>query len=310
MSHSEFDYIRWIRKQSQFDPARVPIPPGDDMGAFAAPAGGEPVLVTTDLISEGTDFLRPDATPERIGWKAMAVSLSDVAAMAALPMAAVVAAVFPRDADATLQEGLHRGIRRAADEFDCPVIGGDVNAWDGKLVITSTVFARPAGVRPVLRSGAKPGDIVCVTGTLGGSILGRHLDFTPRIREARTLAGLVDLHAMMDLSDGLSSDLGHICRESACGAVIDRDALPVSDAARTLAERDGKPAWRHALDDGEDFELLFTLAPADWDKLRGRVPFAAGVTAIGVIRAEPGVLLRAPDGGLAPLKPGGYEHFR
>jgi thiamine-monophosphate kinase len=309
MPRSEFEYVDWIRSRTGAA-AGVVIPPGDDMGAIAAPPGGEPVLVTTDMIAEGTDFLRPEASPERIGYKAMAVSLSDVAAMAALPTGAVAAVMLPADADDALTEGLYAGMRRAADEFGCPLIGGDTNAWAGRLVLCTTVFARPGGVAPVLRSGARPGDVVAVTGTLGGSILGRHLDFVPRIREARILAGLVRLHAMMDLSDGLAGDIRHLCRESGAGALLDAAALPVSDAAGIRAERTGKPAWRHALEDGEDFELLFTLPPEDWAKLSASVPFAAGVTAIGEIDSSPGVRLRHPDGRVEPLAWRGWEHLR
>lgn len=309
MPFSEFEYIRWIRSQTPADPARVPIAPGDDMGAFAVP-GSEPVLVKIDMIMEGTDFTFPEHSAERVGYKAMAVSLSDVAAMAALPVGAVAASALPNTIDQATQEGLYRGMRRACDRFDCPIIGGDVNAWAGKLVITTTVFAQPFGVKPVLRGGAKAGDVVCVTGSLGGSILGRHLDFVPRIHEARAMAAAVELHSMIDISDGLSSDLNHICRESKVGAVIDAAALPISEAARELSGRDGKPALEHALHDGEDFELLFTVSAADWEKLRSGKLFDAGVTAIGRITADAAVLLKSPDGATLPLPPGGYEHLK
>lgn len=309
MPYSEFEYIRWIRKQTPLDPVRVPIPPGDDMGAFCVP-GAEPVLVKIDMIMEGTDFVFPQASAEQVGYKAMAVSLSDAAAMAALPAAALAATALPDTVDQATQEGLYRGMRRACDRFDCPIIGGDVNAWSGKLVIATTVLARPAGVKPVLRSGARAGDVVCVTGRLGGSILGKHLDFIPRIREARALAGLVELHAMIDLSDGLSSDLHHICRESGVGAIIDVAALPVAPAAEELARRDGRPAFEHALHDGEDFELLFTVSQADAARLSSAALFDPGIAQIGRITAERQVRLRTADGALRPLEPGGYEHLR
>jgi thiamine-monophosphate kinase len=230
--------------------------------------------------------------------------------MAADPIGAVVAVMLPADADAALQEGLHRGLRAVADEFDCPLIGGDTNAWPGKLVLSTTVFGRPGSTPPVRRSGARPGDWVFVTGALGGSILGHHLDFTPRIREARVLAVAVRLTAMIDISDGLSSEIHHIARESGVGAVLRAEAVPVSDAARELAARDGKPALHHALHDGEDFELLFTVPEDDGRWLagpgRGKVP--GPVTHIGRITAEPGVLLET-DGRPEPLKRSGWEHL-
>jgi len=311
MRYSEFEYIRWIRRNTPAKPQAVPIPPGDDMGAFA-PGPDEPVLVKVDMIMEGTDFVFPDATPEQVGFKAMAVSLSDVAAMAAWPKAAVASVSFDRNnTTRELQEGLHHGMRKACDAFGCPIIGGDVNAWDGKLVLSTTVLAQPAGVSPVLRSGARVGDRILVTGKLGGSILGRHLCFTPRIREARALAGAVDLHSMIDLSDGLSSDLNHICRESEAGAIIDADAIPISEAAVELSKRSGKPPLEHALHDGEDFELLLTVSDDNWFRLTRKTNLIeCGFTCIGQITAERDVLLKRSDGSTVPLAAGGWEHLR
>jgi len=158
-----------------------------------------------------------------------------------------------------------------------------------------------------LRSGAKVGDWVMVTGPLGGSIAGHHLDFTPRVREALALHQAADLHAMIDLSDGLARDLHHICEESRCGAVLFAEAIPVTDAAQGLAARDGRSPLDHALSDGEDFELAFTVSPTDGERLLREQPVPGIVIArIGDI-VEGGYWLER-GGTREPLQPRGYEH--
>ncbi len=257
----EFEFIDWIRRRT---PAadRVPVGPGDDCAVLAP--GRSPLLVTTDMLMDGIDFRLGEVEPRRVGRKAMAVNLSDIAAMAGEPVGAVVAVALPRSR-AGLAEDLYTGLREMADAFDTPIVGGDTNSWDGPLAITVTIFGESA--RPVRRNGAQPDDWLFVTGPLGGSILGHHFDFTPRIREARLLADAVDLKAMIDISDGLSQDLHHILTESHCGAELDAAAIPIGDAARTLSAQTGKSPLEHALGDGEDFELVFAVSAADGARL-------------------------------------------
>src|SRR5436853_1489778 len=184
-STGEFGYIDWLRRQTPADP-RVLLGPGDDTAALAlTPAA--PCLVTTDMLLEGSCFLLADAGPRRVGRKAMAVNLSDIAAMAGRPVAAVVSVGLPRQGGRALAEELYAGLREVADAFDTALVGGDTNSWDGPLVIAATVLGEPTGRGPVRRSGARPGDWLFVTGPLGGSIRGHHLDFTPRVREALAL---------------------------------------------------------------------------------------------------------------------------
>src|SRR5262249_9078816 len=152
-------------------------------------------------------------------------------------------------------ESLYRGLWRLAEEFGVTIAGGDTNSWDGPLVVSVTLLAEPSEKGPVLRSGAKPGDLLLVTGALGGSIGRRHLSFTPRVREALLIHDASELHAMIDLSDGLASDVRHIAAESRVGIVVEAEQVPISadvDPALPPVER-----LRHALCDGEDFELLF-----------------------------------------------------
>jgi thiamine-monophosphate kinase len=172
----------------------------------------------------------------------------------------VVSAGLPRQNGRKLAEELYLGLREVADAFNTAIVGGDTNSWDGPLVLSITVLGEASSRGPVRRSGARPGDWLLVTGPLGGSLLGKHLDFTPRIHEALRLHELVDLHAMIDISDGLTADLNHVCEESGCGAVLHTASLPIAPAAHSMP--DGRSPLEHALSDGEDFELLFAL-PAE-----------------------------------------------
>jgi thiamine-monophosphate kinase len=245
------------------------------------------------------------ASPRRIGRKAMAVNLSDIAAMAGHPVAAVVSVGLPRLGGQRLAEELYLGLREMADQFDTAIAGGDTNSWDGPLVISVTLFGEPGPLGPVRRAGACVGDWLMVTGQLGGSIQGKHLDFTPRVREALALASDVALHAMIDVSDGLAADVAKLCAESRCGAVLRAENIPISAAARSMA--DMKSPLAHALGDGEDFELVFAVTPEEGRSLLAGQPIP-GITlaAIGECVAE-GLWLEE-SGTRRPLEAVGYVH--
>ena len=297
---AEFDYIAWLRSQTP-PAARVRIGPGDDAAALVPPA--RELLVTTDMLMDGTDFVLADVGPRRVGRKAMAVNLSDIAAMAGEPIAAVVSVALP-PAARSLAEELYRGLRDTADAFGVPIVGGDTNSWNGPLVISVTAMGEATARGPVRRNGAKPGDWLFVTGELGGSILGHHLDFTPRVREALALHEAVELHALIDISDGLAADLNHVLEESRCGAVLVADAIPLSDAARALSRTSGTTALQHALGDGEDFELVFAVSPSDGERLLRASPVR--VWKIGEC-VDAGLWLEE-NGTRRPLKPAGWVH--
>jgi thiamine-monophosphate kinase len=235
----------------------------------------------------------------------MAVNLSDVAAMAGVPVAAVISVGLPRRGGRVLAEELYLGLREIADAFDTAIVGGDTNSWDGPLVINVTLLGEATPRGAVRRKSARPGDWLLVTGPLGGSILGKHLDFTPRVREALALHATVPLHAMIDVSDGLAADVAHLCAESGCGAVLRADTIPITDAARSLTY--GRSPLEHALGDGEDFELVFAVAPADAQTLLRTQPIS-GITlaAIGECVAE-GLWLEEAEQ-RRPLPPLGYMH--
>jgi len=254
---SEFAYINWLRRLTPSHP-HVLLGPGDDAAALKL-SPSAPCLVTTDMLMDGSCFRLAEAGPRRVGRKAMAVNLSDIAAMAGKPIAAVAAVGLPRQGGRALAEELYRGLRDMADAFDTALAGGDTNSWDGPLVISVTVIGEATGRGPVTRAGARAGDWLLVTGPLGGSIFGKHLDFMPRVREAMQMHTLADLHAMIDVSDGLAADVHHICEESRCGAVLRAEAIPLTPQASALA--DGRSPLEHGLSDGEDFELVFAVSP-------------------------------------------------
>lgn len=304
MALGEFAYIEWLRRQTPMTP-NVLVGPGDDCAAVVPPARTQ--LVTTDMLLEGSCFLLAEAGAYRVGRKAMAVNLSDIAAMAGVPQYAVVSVGLPRTGGRAIAEELYRGMRSVADAFGVAIVGGDTNSWDGPLTISVTLFGEATPRGPVVRSGAQLGDWIMVTGPLGGSILGHHLDFTPRVREALILHEYCDLHAMLDISDGLAKDLYHVCEESRCGATLMAERIPCTAAAHTLAAHDGRsPRW-HALHDGEDFELIFTVHPDDGARLLREQPLA-GTTLHHIGQIEASGYWLENEGSRAILEPLGYEH--
>ncbi|MBX9678704.1 MAG: thiamine-phosphate kinase [Gemmataceae bacterium] len=301
---AEFDFIRWLRQRTPSD-ARVQVGPGDDAAVLASI--NAPLIVTTDMLMDGVDFLLAEVDPVRVGRKAMGVNLSDLAAMGAKPLAAVASVALPRSADSSLAEQLHLGMTEMATKYDCPLVGGDTNSWDKPLVISVTAFGTPGPQGAILRSGAKPGDWLFVTGSLGGSILGRHLDVKPRVREALELQRHVQLHAMIDISDGLAADVHHLVEESGCGVVLEADAIAIHADAHRMNE--GRSPLEHALGDGEDFELAFAVSPEDGELLLTHQPLAAcPVTCIGTFVAERGLWIQQ-HGQRRPLPPMGWVHL-
>ena len=292
----EFDFIDWLRAQHHASDL-VSVPQGDDLAVLNWPAG-ELLLVGVDQVLDGVHFDSAIHAPRAIGRKVMNRNLSDCAAMACLPAAAVVAAALPANAGLEYAKELYLGIREAGEKFGCVIVGGDTGSWPAKLALSVTILGRSGGIQPITRKGAKAGDGIYVTGPLGGSILGRHMTFEPRVQLARELAQTGHITAMIDLSDGLSRDLGHICQQSGVGAEVDAASVRVHHDALELSHRDGREAIEHALHDGEDYELLFTAASD---------PKVAGVVRIGTIVPEPGIwLIRGQQS--SKLEPKGWQH--
>jgi thiamine-monophosphate kinase len=312
LQFGEFALINWIRHRegSQSGPwTKLGI--GDDC-AILCPIPGSDLLVTTDMLMDGRHFQLAEHGPRAVGYKALAVNLSDIAAMAGVPRAAVVAVALPRADAVAVAQGLYIGMRELAERFGVDLVGGDTNAWNGPLVISVTVLGEATARGAVRRSGANPGDAILVTGPLGGSLFaGRHLRPEPRIAEALAVHQIVPIHALIDISDGLSSDLGHILTESGgLGAILDESAIPVHPDAHNMCQTDGTSAIEHALNDGEDFELCLVVSADDAGRLIVGPPAPAKLYRVGTVTDLGGLRLRSPDGRERPIAPKGFDHFR
>jgi thiamine-monophosphate kinase len=302
-SVDEAGLIDWMRRNApRGNGVRIGI--GDD--AALVRADGD-LLVTTDMLLDGVHFVWGKDRPEDVGWKAMACNLSDVAAMGGRPAYAVAAVAFPRGTSARSARALHRGMLRAAARFGVRVVGGDTNASLCGVVVCVTLLGHPPP-RPVTRAGARVGDAVYVTGALGGSILGRHLRFVPRVEEGCEIARRWRVRAMMDVTDGLLLDASRLAHASGVGVAIDGRRVPISAAARRLARRTKKTALEHALHDGEDFELLFAIAPENAARLERGKSFSTRLTRVGEIVPR-GLFLIDERGRANSARPGGFDHF-
>ena len=229
----EQSFVAWAKMRARRLP-QVKLGIGDDAAildglnkagsneAGSNEAGSnEDWVVTTDTLMDGEHFKSSDVSGERIGRKLISVNLSDLAAMAAEPVAVFLSLCLPRSASQQLAADIYEGVCQVAERYQIALAGGDTNCWDGPLVISLTAIGTTVGGVAWVRSGALPGDAIVVTGPLGGSILGKHLDFEPRIELARLIRDGIKVHAAMDISDGLSTDLLRMCDASHCGAVLD-----------------------------------------------------------------------------------------
>lgn len=310
MASGERAFVSWLAsryaRKTDLRRGGVELGIGDDMAILRTGIAGRRgrsngrILIAADMLMEGVDFDLARHTPQQIGRKALAVNLSDCAAMAVRPRWAVVSLALPKKWPAPKAKGLYLGMEPLAEKYDCRIVGGDTNSWEHGLVIDVTVIAEPwPGIEPVCRDGMRPGDAICVTGALGGSIAGHHLTFEPRVKEACALATRLgrDLHAMMDLSDGLSIDATRMVEASGCGIELDEAALlrMASEAAKSA--RGPRSVLSHVLHDGEDFELLYSCKTAS----------AHGGAPIGRAIEKKGLWLVA-DGRREKIKPLGWQH--
>jgi thiamine-monophosphate kinase len=311
----ESELIAYLRERLPPHPS-LRLGAGDDAAILSLGESSDAV-VTVDMLMDGVDFRLDEVAPRRVGRKSLAVNLSDLAAMAAEPVAAVVALALPKQGGMALAKSLYEGILPLAAEFDVAIAGGDTNSWDGPLVISITAIGSVKAIKTAnststawRRSGARPGDLLLATGEFGGSILGKHFDFTPRLREARILAERYEIHAAIDVSDGLAIDASRLAAESRCGVCLNLASIPIAPAAAELARQsphDESPL-DHALGDGEDFELLLAVDPETAARMLAEQPLSIPLTAIGEFLSEPGLWQRAEAGNITPLEPRGYLH--
>lgn len=304
---------------------------GDDC-AVLQPAPESELILTTDSQEEGVHYRLDWSTPEEIGWRCLAVNVSDIAAMAGRPLGAVVALSLPPDLDVAFVDGLYTGMQDLARRMACPIIGGNMTKTTGRVSVTITVLGEVPKGQAIYRSGAQPGDAIWVTGPLGGAKAGLEALLKPdavrdvptahalacyrrpqpRLWEAQFLRQRATLHSLLDISDGLSGDLRHICEASGVGAHIEAAAVPIHDDTRRIAEALQADPLSYALHGGEDFELCFTAQTRQIEPILGdfEQQFSRSLVRVGMVRKGKEVTLRRSDGSEAVLPTRGYDHFR
>jgi thiamine-monophosphate kinase len=329
---SERQIISAIRDRAAVAAPGVRVGIGDDC-AVLEPSPGARLVATTDLLIEEVHFRRRYTGLADVGWKALAVNVSDVASMGATPRWALVALAFPPSARAEDVEAFYEGALALAADHGVAIVGGDTSESPRAWFVNVTLLGESAGA-PLLRSGARPGDVIAVTGTLGRSAAGlavlerdgvpagvgadhlaevtaAHRRPRPRAVEGRWLGSAGGVSAMIDLSDGLVTDLGHIAEESRVGAQVSLERVPVAASTAAVAAALGQDPLAWATGGGEDYELLLTCDAQALPRLRDGLAAATGtsLTAIGrVVGAEAGVVFLGPDGRPAAMGPG-FQHF-
>ncbi|MCX7682582.1 MAG: thiamine-phosphate kinase [Anaerolineae bacterium] len=304
---------------------------GDDVAVLRS--SERHILATCDIQVEGVHFLRDKIRPYQLGRKAVAINVSDIAAMGGLPRYLLVSLVLPKETEVEFVDGLYEGMREECSRWGAAIVGGNMAHSPGGIVVDLFLLGEVEPGWLLQRSGAQVGDRVLVTGTLGDSAAGlalllhpeascldihrefalcRHLTPLPRLWEGRAVARSGLATAAIDVSDGLAGDIGHICERSGVGVRIWAGALPISNAARAVAEAVGADPLEWALSGGEDYELLFTTPAGRAEELARRVYEETGtpVSIIGeVVPADQGISLTRPDGSTLPLRKSGWDHF-
>ncbi len=296
----------WLNQRTH-ESNEVALGIGDDAAVMLPSPAAQ--VVTTDTIAEGTHFQTRKDPLKLIGRKSLAVSLSDIAAMGATPVATTLHWQLPKRFELPDAQELFLGIEELAGEHGVAIVGGDTNRWDGELVIGTTVIGRlDAKLAPWRLNAAAPGDAIVVSGAFGGSINGHHLSFQPAVKLAQQLRPLKIVRAATDATDSLGRDLGLMAAASQCGAVIEPDAIPLSDAVRQHSSSE-KEAIAAALSDGEDFGLILAIRESDLDRLSElHNDESARLTRIGTFCQQQGLWSRGTDGTLEKLDVSGYDH--
>ncbi|MHC4942459.1 MAG: thiamine-phosphate kinase [Planctomycetota bacterium] len=301
----ETEFHDWLRKN--IPEAKGAIEGiGDDAAILDA---GDVIAAATDMLVEGVHYRAGEVSAEEIGAKAVNRNFSDMAAMGLSPTWILASAALPEKTPESFVYGLVKGMVEAAARFDASLVGGDTSRTLGGLVLDVTVLAKVQDLKPVRRSGALSGHRIMVTGDLGGSSLGKHMHFTPRVKEGLFLNRCHRPSAMIDISDGLALDLSRLLDASGIGAVLEADRIPLSKAAREMAGRSGREPLAHALGDGEDFELLFTLTAEEAESLLNNKDRFFEATDVGEILDDPGQRILKIQGKEQALEREGYDHI-
>lgn len=327
----EFGFIKRISRGCLIQPDRIIKAIGDDAAAFIA----EPdkiALITTDLLVERVHFSRSSISGFDLGHKSLAVNLSDIAAMGGTALEAFVSIAVPADCSMAYLEAVYDGMKELAAAFDVNILGGDTTTSKTDLILNVAVYGAVAREQLLCRDAARPGDIIFSTGNLGDSRAGLHLILNdiaaatdhlrnllrahrrpePQLREGRFLARQSGIRAAIDVSDGLSSDLGHVVEESGVGATLWYENIPVSGDLKAFCRQFGFDPGEYALSGGEDYTLLCTIAPGEAERIAGefQTTFKRRLYRIGEITAGKKMQLIYPDGSSRPIAPTGWDHFR
>jgi thiamine-monophosphate kinase len=307
----EQSFLAWLRGRTAVLP-QVSVGIGDDCAILDWPIaerGAQSLVVSTDQICDGIDFLSGQHSLADIGRKAVLVNLSDLAAMAARPVAIFVTLSLPREEATQVAAGVYEGILDIAQQYGLAIPGGDITVYDGPLAISITILGSVPAERRWLRSGAQEGDAIIVSGAFGGSILGRHLRPQPRVNFALELAARFPIHAAIDVSDGLSLDLDRLCAASGVGAEFSLESIPVHGDAVALSEQDGVAAVDHAWGDGEDFELILAVGAGQVENVLAE-NWGVPLTRIGTFTGRTGLWWRKANGQMERMSPRGFIHGR
>lgn len=286
--------------------SRVVVGIGDDAAVIKAKTGKN-LVFTTDCLIEDVHFSRKEVSPYQIGWKAIGASLSDIAAMAASPVAGVISIGIPSKTSIGYVRAIRKGMIAISKRYKLDIVGGDTVKSSNKLFISVAIIGEIKKKDVLLRSGAKVGDKIVVTGRLGGSRFNKHYSFCPRVKEAQWLLKNSRPNSLMDITDGLGLDLYRIVSSSKVGARLCSESIPISKDAY----KNSKNSIKNALEDGEDFELLFTVSKRKVTQLLKKWPFRkVPLTVIGEItKKKERIEIVDKNGNIKIIKPKGYEHF-
>ncbi len=305
----EQSFVAWAKMRARRLP-QVKLGIGDDAAVLESTSTD--TVVTTDSQCDGVHFRLGEVTPRQIGRKLVNVNLSDLAAMAAEPKCVFLSMCLPNQETDSETEiiaaEIYEGVCEALARFNVALAGGDTNCWDGPLSLNMTAVGSVVDDVVWRRDGIQSEDTIVVTGPLGGSIAGKHLDFLPRIELMRKIRGKIDVHAAMDISDGLSVDLLRMCDSSNCGAILELDSVPITPQAHELSESSGKQPIEHALGDGEDFELLLSVPASAVEQLQSLVGAENAIT-VGQFTSRTGLWSRTGSK-IRQLTSSGYVHGR
>ncbi len=324
----EFGFIERIKKGCLIRDKNVIKGIGDDCCVFKI-SGDQVVLLTTHMLLENVHFLLRAILPYELGRKSLAVNISDIAAMGGNPQEAVISIAIPDNLDLEFLDGVYEGMKSMAKEFDINLLGGDTTYSPQYLVINIALVGKAPEDEILYRSGARVDDVIFLTGAVGSSAAGldvvltgssfngreellkAHHDPSPHVKEGRIIAGMGIVNSLIDVSDGVAADLGHVCAESGLGALIEEMSIPTTTNFQAYCKQRNQDSIHLSLHVGEDYVLLGTVPPTAAGQL-GEALKSEGCEfhPIGRMVPEPGLRLERSDGSIEPIEVRGWDHFK